>query len=154
MRDPGMAAAALAGAQADAMRTAASNKSGAMMGFMGMDMAQKAGGANVQDLFAMEQQQAAMRTSVRQADVQNGRQPEGKGWTCSCGTAGNTGKFCVECGSPRPSEGWTCSCGAAGNTGKFCAECGSPRPPQSWTCSCGTVNKGKFCTECGAEKSK
>lgn len=44
---------------------------------------------------------------------------------------------------------WTCSCGAQ-NHGKFCSECGSPRPaPGPWTCSCGNVNQGKFCSECG-----
>ncbi|SCI20033.1 Putative virion core protein (lumpy skin disease virus) [uncultured Clostridium sp.] len=48
-------------------------------------------------------------------------------WYCTnCGTA-NTGKFCGECGSPRPAGGWTCSCGTT-NTGKFCSECGKPRP--------------------------
>ena len=39
MRDPNMAAATLVGAQSDAMRAAASNEGGAMMGFMGMGMA-------------------------------------------------------------------------------------------------------------------
>lgn len=51
--------------------------------------------------------------------------------------------------------GWTCSCGHAGNTGKFCEECGNMQPKpaaEGWTCSCGTVNKGKFCMECGAKK--
>ena len=49
------------------------------------------------------------------------------GWTCQCG-AENQGKFCSECGSPRPAAGpWYCgSCGSA-NTGKFCSECGKPR---------------------------
>ena len=47
-------------------------------------------------------------------------------WICGCG-AENTGKFCGECGKPRPAQGpWTCSCGAV-NTGKFCGECGKPR---------------------------
>lgn len=47
-------------------------------------------------------------------------------WICGCG-AENTGKFCGECGRPRPAQGpWTCSCGAV-NTGKFCGECGKPR---------------------------
>ena len=53
-------------------------------------------------------------------------------WTCpKCGAAGNTGRFCPECGSPRPQkEGeWTCpKCGQAGNSGNFCAGCGARRP--------------------------
>ena len=57
MRDPTMAAATLVGAQADAMKAAASNSSGAMTGFMGMGMAMNAGGAmNAQNLYAMGQQ--------------------------------------------------------------------------------------------------
>ena len=54
--------------------------------------------------------------------------PAAGGWTCACGHGGNTGKFCAECGQPRPAGEWTCSCGHGGNTGKFCANCGSPRP--------------------------
>ena len=48
MRDPSMAAATLTGAQADAMKAAASNSAGAMTGFMGMGMASNAGGLNAQ----------------------------------------------------------------------------------------------------------
>ena len=59
-----------------------------------------------------------------------------EGWTCpACGTEGNTGKFCNECGAKKPepqsaaASGWTCpSCGTEGNTGKFCNECGAKRP--------------------------
>ena len=53
-------------------------------------------------------------------------------WTCpKCGAAGNTGRFCPECGSPRPQkEGeWTCpNCGQTGNGGNFCAGCGAKKP--------------------------
>ena len=142
LRDPTMAAATLAGAQADAMKSAASNTAGAMTGFMGMGMAQQAGGANMQGLYQMGAQQVA-QSAAQQSTVA----PAGA-WKCECG-AENTGKFCAQCGKPKPQAGvWTCSCGTQ-NTGKFCAECGKPRPQEEWTCECGTVNKGKFCAECG-----
>ncbi len=49
-------------------------------------------------------------------------------WICpSCGTS-VTGKFCKECGTPRPDEKWTCpSCGQTNNDGKFCKNCGTKR---------------------------
>ena len=145
MRDPTMAAATLVGAQSDAMKTAAGNPNGAMMGFMGMGMAQQAGGMNAQNLFAMGQQQAAQQQA---AYVQGS-------WKCSCGAMA-TGKFCMECGAKKPEPvkpgAWKCSCGHMA-TGKFCPECGSPKPADDgWTCSCGAINKGKFCQNCGAKK--
>ena len=137
--DPTRAAAHLVGSQGDAMKMAAANKGGAAMAFMGMNMAGQAGGMNAQDLYAMGQQQTAQPAASQPA-----------GWTCSCGHTGNTGKFCAECGQPKPAPAgeWKCSCGAV-NTGKFCGECGKPRPADEWTCSCGSVNKGKFCANCG-----
>ncbi|MGI6239123.1 MAG: SPFH domain-containing protein [Christensenellales bacterium] len=142
MRDPNMAAANLVGAQADAMRAAASNEGGAMAGFMGLNFAQQAGGANAQSLFeAGSRQQPAAPAS---------------GWACACGHAGNAGKFCAECGQPRPSDGWACGCGAQ-NKGKFCAECGRAKPAGAlqYRCDkCGwepedAKNPPKFCPECG-----
>ena len=87
-------------------------------------------------------------------------------WTCpECGRAGNTGKFCNDCGAKMPAPkaeaagGWTCpECGKTGNTGKFCNDCGAKRPeggaPAAWTCpECGKAgNTGKFCDDCGAKK--
>ncbi len=132
------------GALARGMEAAGSNKGGAMTGFMGMGMGMQAGG-NFLD--------AASRTNVRQMQAQQTAPTvlpaASDAWTCSCGAA-NTGKFCSECGSPKPaSSEWTCPCGTV-NKGKFCSECGSPKPASSeWTCSCGTINNGKFCQNCG-----
>ena len=92
LRNPTMAAAHLTGAQAQAMQSAAANEGGAAMGFFGMGMANAAGGMNAQQLFAMGQQQNAQ---------QQAPQTQSAGWTCSCGQV-NTGKFCSNCGSPRP----------------------------------------------------
>ena len=146
MRDPTMAAASLVSAQGDAMRAAASNTGGAMTGFMGMGMATQAGGMNPQALFQMgAQQQAAQQQQAPQQAA-----PAAGGWTCACGHAGNTGKFCANCGQPAPAAGWACPCGHTGNTGKFCAECGKPAPAGDWDCSCGHKgNTGKFCANCG-----
>ncbi|MGN1086432.1 MAG: SPFH domain-containing protein [Porcipelethomonas sp.] len=151
-RNANMAGAAMVGAQADAMRAAASNSGGAMTGFMGLNMAQAAGGMNAQNLFAMGQQQAAQQQAAAQQSA-----PAANSWKCSCGAV-NTAKFCSECGSPKPADtnGWTCSCGAV-NKGKFCAECGKPKPAGEplYKCDkCGwepedPKNPPKFCPECG-----
>lgn len=147
-RDPNMAAATLVGAQADAMRAAASNEStGPMMAFAGMNMAGQAGGMNAQQLFAMGQQQAASAPAPAAAPASNG-------WKCeNCGTM-NSGKFCSTCGRPMPAPAatWTCTCGTT-NTGKFCSNCGQPNPNAEWRCECGTVNTGKFCSNCGKAKA-
>ena len=59
-RNPTMAAAHLVGAQAEAMKAAAANEGnmGAAMGFMGMNMANNAGGMNAGNLYAIGQAQA------------------------------------------------------------------------------------------------
>lgn len=125
--DPTRAATALVGAQADAMRTAAGNPNGAAMAFMGMNMAGQAGGVNASQLFQMGQSNQAAQPAATQAPVN--------------AAPVNT----------NVQSAWKCSCGAT-VTGKFCSECGSPKPAEEWKCSCGTVNKGKFCAECGAKR--
>lgn len=149
MRDPGMAAAHLTGAQAEAMIAAANNEGGAMTGFMGMNMAAQAGGVNASQLYQINEQnkQAAMQDQATKATDT---------WTCACGHE-NTGKFCSECGAAKPAEeGWACTCGAV-NKGKFCSECGAKKPAGAllYVCDkCGwtpedPVNPPKFCPECG-----
>ena len=153
MRDPTMAAATLVGAQADAMKTAAGNSAGAMTGFMGMGMAMNAGGGmNAQDLFAMGQQKQAQPQQAAPATA-----PAAGAWTCKCGATA-TGKFCPECGSPKPADadGWTCACGTV-NKGKFCQNCGAKKPAGAplYRCDkCGwqpedPAHPPKFCPECG-----
>ncbi len=154
LRNPNMAAATLVGAQAEAMKSAASNTStGPMMAFAGMNMANQAGGMNAQALFQMGgQQEAPAQAAPAQAT------PAASGWTCVCGATGNTGKFCSECGATQPVQGggWTCACGVV-NKGKFCAECGAKKPAGEplYKCDkCGwepedPKNPPKFCPECG-----
>ena len=141
----------MATATANAMETAAGNSAGAMTGFMGMNMAGGAmgGGFNqAQQFYQMGMQQQAAAPAPAPADG---------GWKCTCGATVN-GKFCTECGSPKPADdgSWTCSCGAK-NKGKFCSECGSKKPagvPQYKCDKCGwkpadPTKAPKFCPECG-----
>lgn len=156
--NPNTAAARLVGGQIDAMKAAAANGSGAMTGFMGMGMAMNAaGGANAQNLFAMGQQQAQPMQLAGQ-QTQNPipkMQPEDT-WICTkCGTRAN-GKFCPECGSPKPADGWICSCGSV-NKGKFCTNCGAKKPAGALLYKCDKcgwepedpAHPPKFCPECG-----
>ena len=143
-RNTNMAGAYMVGAQGEAMKAAASNSGGAMTGFMGMGMAQQAGGVNAAQLFQMGAQQSAS-------------QPEApaNGWKCTCGHTA-TGNFCPECGAKKPEAGWTCACGNV-NKGKFCSNCGAKKPAAAplYRCDkCGwepedPKNPPKFCPECG-----
>ena len=136
-----MMAGRMTDATASAMETAAGNSAGAMTGFMGMGMAGGAMGGG----FGAAQ-------GFYQAGVQNQQNQPVDSWKCACG-ADNTGKFCSECGKPKPvNDGWVCTCGTA-NTGKFCSECGAKKP-QTQCDKCGWKPEDpsklpKFCPECG-----
>ena len=146
MLDPNVQQAMMAGSVARGIESAASNEAGAMMGFMGMNMAQQAGGTIMGQMTANAQQF-------------NQRQPQNdpNAWKCSCGNV-NTGAFCSSCGNKKP-EAWVCKCGTQ-NTGKFCANCGTskegaapvPKASGEWVCKCGKTNSGRFCAECGSPK--
>ena len=136
---------------ANAMEAAASNSAGAMTGFMGMNMAGGAqnGFGGAQQFYQMGVQQAQQVQQTAPAA------PAQSGWKCACGAV-NTGKFCAECGAPKPAEGWKCACGTV-NKGKFCSECGAKKPAAEplYRCDkCGwepedPKNPPKFCPECG-----
>lgn len=131
----------------------AAGQNGGASGLFGMGMGMNMmGGAGLGNMTAQQttvqqqsMQQMAAATSVPKADT----------WTCKCGME-NTGKFCVDCGSPKPAaDEWVCSCGAI-NKGKFCQECGTPKPVmKKYKCDkCGWTPEDatklpKFCPECG-----
>ncbi|MDO4380259.1 MAG: SPFH domain-containing protein [Clostridia bacterium] len=139
----------LTNAQAQAMEDAANNPNGAMAGFMGMGMAQQAGGMNnIGNLYNM---------GVEQQSRTQPQAPTANAWKCSCGATA-TGNFCPECGAKKPARdgSWTCSCGAV-NKGRFCTNCGAKKPEGSplYRCDkCGwepedPKNPPKFCPNCG-----
>ena len=120
------------------------------MGMMGMAMMQNMMNNGMGGMFGVSQPaQMKPASTVAEGAV--------LGWTCSCGKGDNRGKFCQECGLPKPAlDGWTCSCGHV-NQGKFCQECGRKKPegaPMYRCDKCGwepedPANPPKFCPECG-----
>jgi membrane protease subunit (stomatin/prohibitin family) len=173
LSNPLMAAGRITAGQANAMEAAASNTGGAVGAFMGMGMAQNAGGMNAASLFQAGQgqvpqpiqqgvpqpmqqpmQQQQQQQPMPQAAPVPAPAPSADSWTCQCGTP-NTGRFCQECGGTRPAPApaagsWNCQCGAA-NTGRFCQECGGAKPAAACS-ACNWKPEGavpRFCPECG-----
>lgn len=161
MRTAGMADAYMRESQAEAFRNMANQKGGAnsndmmgtAMGMMAMNMmGNMVNGGNA----GGPMNQMAMQPNI--GGMQQAQQhPPILGWTCSCGQKDNRGKFCAECGSPKPTAaGWTCSCGTV-NQGKFCMQCGNRKPAGAplYKCDkCGWEPENpamppKFCPECG-----
>ncbi len=140
-------------AATQSMKDAANNSGGAMLGFMGMNMAQGFAANNSANIMSVNQQYNQQQAQSAPAPA---TAPAAVGWKCTCGNVAS-GKFCTECGAKKPeAEGWTCACGAV-NKGKFCPECGAKKPEGAplYRCDkCGWEPEDphhppKFCPECG-----
>ena len=129
MRNPDMAAANLVQAQAEAMKLAASNESGAMLGLAGMEMARQVGGTDVQSLYQIGRENNERKSTVREEEME-GQPVE---WICEVCGARNRGKFCMECGTKKTVGISKYRCNYCGwivekseKIPKFCPECGKP----------------------------
>lgn len=130
LSDPGVREGYVQGAMARGMEAAGSNEGGAMNGFMGMNMGMNTGG----NYFAQSSQNNQQQ--IQEKQNQQAAQGAADTWTCpQCGTE-NTGKFCSNCGTPKPTNEkqkleMKCSeCSEvvdlANGIPKFCPHCGKP----------------------------
>ena len=122
---------------AEGINAAGHNTGGAMNAFLGMGMAQNMGG-NIMGGYMQNPQYVSQNGGQQQQQqpqqVVPAQQPQqaapADGWTCTCGAV-NSGKFCCECGSPRP----------AAPKKRFCGNCGAQ-----------LIEGQKFCPECGTKQ--
>lgn len=129
LQDPSIREGYVQGSVARGMEEAGKNPGGATNSFVGMGMGMGAAGNFTQSTSAANQKQMEEAAEKK-------KEAETTGWTCpKCGQTGNTGKFCSNCGAPKPQETadvkMKCAeCGAVVDLShgvpKFCPECGKP----------------------------
>jgi membrane protease subunit (stomatin/prohibitin family) len=127
--DPSVREGYVQGSIARGMESAGSNAAGATTGFVGMGMGMNANGGYLNQAAQNNQQQ------IQQNQENQQKQANSDSWDCpQCGTS-NTGKFCSNCGTAKPtgtpSLKMKCSeCNEvidlANGIPKFCPNCGKP----------------------------
>ena len=122
--DPNVREGYVQGSVARGLEAAGSNSAGSMAGFMGMGFGMNAGGGFVG---AASQANQAQREAQAAPAPAAGGAATGDSWTCTCGAQNRGGKFCPQCGKPRP-------------TVRYCANCGEKLSPEA-----------KFCPNCGTK---
>lgn len=94
--DPSIREGYVQGSVARGMESAGSNAAGATTGFVGMGMGMNAGGGYLNQASQNNQQQMQQQQAPAQSNADH--------WDCpQCGTS-NTGKFCSNCGTPKPTS--------------------------------------------------
>lgn len=124
--DPSVREGYVQGAVARGIESAGKNEGGAMSGFMGVGMGMNATGGFLGQ--ASEHNQEQMQQQKKEP-------ASASTWTCPQCQTENTGKFCSNCGTPKPATA------AAAKLEMKCAECGQIVDL--------AVGIPKFCPNCG-----
>ena len=140
LKDAAAQQAYMAKSVGEGISGAGSNPGGAAIGFMGMNMAQNMGAGVMGSYMQQPQYGQPQQGGYPQQPPQGGyaqqpqqpaqQAPQQGGWQCECG-ATNSGKFCSNCGKPKPEA----------PKGRFCTNCGAQ-----------LAEGAKFCPECGTKQ--
>ena len=116
--DPTVREGYVQGSIARGLEAAGSNQGGSATAFMGMGIGMQ-GAGNFMG--------AASQANQRQMEIQEAQNPPKNQWFCTNCGAKNSGNFCSECGTKRPTANVCTNCGykPSGPTPNFCPECGN-----------------------------
>jgi len=116
--DPSIREGYVQGSIARGLEAAGSNEGGSATAFMGMGIGMQ-GAGNFMG--------AASQANQRQMEIQEAQNPPKNQWFCTNCGAKNSGNFCSECGTKRPTANVCTNCGykPSGPTPNFCPECGN-----------------------------